>query len=217
MLRVMGLVAMWDEISRKLPADWQEARLRLLPDAGRSTRAAALLGPLGPGRVAGELRLAVSRRGSPGPEQLRRLLARLDEERIGGRLELLTAVEAEVEGERDPRPKPSSLAAEWDRLTAALPEDWSDLLCHLQLHSSDDLDPSAVALAPVNPTLDGLGFRFRVACRFGYGAAPEMARRCLARLDEAGIPGELRVLDALADTKPIGTQGPVFIVARRAV
>ena len=83
------------------------------------------------------------------------------------------------------------LAAAWDELVASLPEDWSDLLCLVELRSSDELDPAALALAPVNPSRHegALGFRFRVARRFGYGAAPGMARRCLERLDEAGIPG----------------------------
>jgi hypothetical protein len=59
--------------------------------------------------------------------------------------------------------------------------------------------------------------RFRVARRFGYGASAEMARRCLERLDDSGIPGQLRVLHALSDTKPVYTQGPVWYVGGRAV
>ena len=39
-----------------------------------------------------------------------------------------------------------------------------------------------------------------------------MVRRCFQRLDDAGIPGELRVLHALSDTHPVGTQGPVWYV-----
>ena len=44
-----------------------------------------------------------------------------------------------------------------------------------------------------------------------------MVRRCLARLDEDGIPGEVRVLRALSDTHPVGTQGPVWYVEGKAV
>jgi hypothetical protein len=44
-----------------------------------------------------------------------------------------------------------------------------------------------------------------------------MARRCLERLDDSGIPGQLRVLHALSDTKPVYTQGPVWYVGGRAV
>ena len=61
------------------------------------------------------------------------------------------------------------------------------------------------------------GFRFRVAQTFGYGAAPQMVRRCLERLDEGGIRGEVRVLHALSDTKPWSTQGPVWYVGGKPV
>ena len=44
-----------------------------------------------------------------------------------------------------------------------------------------------------------------------------MTRRCLARLDEARIPGELRLLRVLSDTKPVGTQGPVWYVGGKVV
>jgi hypothetical protein len=44
-----------------------------------------------------------------------------------------------------------------------------------------------------------------------------MARRCLARLDEEGIRGVVRVLYALSDTDPVGTQGPVWRLEGKAV
>jgi hypothetical protein len=37
-----------------------------------------------------------------------------------------------------------------------------------------------------------------------------MVRRCLERLDERNIRGQLRILRALSDTKPAYTQGPVW-------
>ena len=61
------------------------------------------------------------------------------------------------------------------------------------------------------------GFRFRCAHTFGYGASPTMTRRCLTRLDEEAIEGGLRILHALSDTQPVGTQGPVWHVAGRTV
>ena len=72
----------------------------------------------------------------------------------------------------------------------------------------------------MNPFLhDGVppAFRFRVARMFGYGAAPQMARRVLARLDEAGIAGSLEVLRVHSDTSPVLTQGPVWREGGRAV
>ena len=64
---------------------------------------------------------------------------------------------------------------------------------------------------------DRTAFRFRVARMFGYGASPEMTRRCLERLDAEGIPGRLTVLHVLSDTHNVATQGPVWRVAGKAV
>ena len=44
-----------------------------------------------------------------------------------------------------------------------------------------------------------------------------MVRRCLQRLDDEGLRGHVRILRALADTKPYYTQGPVWYVDGRAV
>jgi len=44
-----------------------------------------------------------------------------------------------------------------------------------------------------------------------------MAGRSLERLDEEGIRGEVRILRALSDTRPVATQGPVWYVDGRAV
>jgi hypothetical protein len=191
-------------------------------DVNRLDRAATLLAPLAPGRSGRELNITVDRRGWPGPEALRRLLVRLDDERIGGAVVLRDTVEA-VPGDDRQEPGASStarLAHAWDSLVSTLPDDWSDLLCHLELASSDDLPPAALLLAPLNPARERgamPGFRFRVARSFGYGAAPEMARRCLARLDAAGIPGRLQLLRALSDTRPVFTQGPVWYVGGKSV
>jgi hypothetical protein len=78
----------------------------------------------------------------------------------------------------------------------------------------------ALLIAPINPvqtTADRPGFRFRCAHSFGYGAAPGMVRRCLARLDEETISAEVEVLRALSDSHPDGTQGPVWHIGGRAV
>lgn len=219
MLMAVTLVEQWEGIEARLPAGWEEIRLAFAAgDVRDARRAAPLLGPLGPGRADGRLVFSVLRRRSPGPETARRLLALLDEAGIGGRLELLQAVEAEPEGagERGPRPP---LAEAWDDLVRRLPPDWSDLLCAVELSSSDDLAPAALELAPLNPSRHGPGpaFRFRVARRFGYGAAPQVARRCLARLDERGIPGRLHLLHSLSATDPVATQGPVWHLAGKAV
>jgi hypothetical protein len=42
-----------------------------------------------------------------------------------------------------------------------------------------------------------------------------MVGRCLARLDEAGITGQVRITRTLSDVHPVGTQGATFAVGRR--
>jgi hypothetical protein len=71
----------------------------------------------------------------------------------------------------------------------------------------------------VNPARYGgvAGFRFRCARRFGYGASAGMTRRCLERLDHEEIRGSVEILRALADTKPVQTQGPVWYLGGRSV
>ena len=120
--------------------------------------------------------------------------------------------------EREEAPR-EAVADLWDAAVATRPADWSDLLCELELTSSDHLSRAALLTAPVNPTrVPGRSaFRFRVARRFGYGASPQMTRRCLARLDGDGIPGRLTLLHVLSDTHNVATQGPVWRVAGKAV
>jgi hypothetical protein len=213
----VSVVEQWERIARGLPEDWGDARLALaLEDDARVARAAALLGPLNPGRRGRELRFFTARRGAGfGPDQLRRLLRRLDEEGVGGTLELL-ASDAPAAA---PAVSRASLAGSWDALLAGLPDDWSDLYCELELTSGGHLELAALLLAPVNPAGYGgtPGLRFRVARLRGYGASAEMARRCLERLDAEGITGKLDILRALSDTQPVATQGPVWRVGGRSV
>jgi hypothetical protein len=222
MLPAMSLVSQWRQIEAGLPEEWRQARIGLaIADVTRLDRAAALLGPLAPGRSGTELNVTVDRRGWPGAEAVRRLLGRLDGEGLGGTLVLREVLEEPAaDGRSEEASARQRLAGAWDGLVSTLPEDWSDLLCHLELASSDDLPPAALLLAPLNPARERAatpGFRFRVARSFGYGAAPEMARRCLARLDDAGIPGRLQLLRALSDTRPVFTQGPVWYVGGKPV
>ena len=197
----------------ELPTGWTELALVLRPND--VPRAATLLGSLSPGVAGDELHLRVASAGDAGPGAIRRLLGRLDAQGIAGTLELVRTEEAPAATGptmyRSRRPGTSS--------RQACPRTGATPCCLVELRSSDELDPAALALAPVNPSRHGktLGFRFRVARRFGYGAAPGMARRCLERVDEAGIPGRLRLLEAFSDTKPVLTQGPTFVISDRAV
>lgn len=212
----MVLAEQWDRIVRSLPEGWREARLRLVvPDERQRNRAATLLGPLAPGRVRDHIRFVVSREAGVGPNAARRLLANLDADGIKGTL-ILGASEAPSVEEAA---LPDALEQQWDGLVAALPADWSDLLCRLGLGSSDDVPRAALLAAPLNPSRpDGeVGFEFRVARAAGYGTSPQMTRRCLARLDEAGIQGTVEVLRALSDTQHAATQGPVWYVGGKVL
>ena len=211
-----------------------------IDDDGARSRAAALLGPAGPGVASGEIRFIVSTRGtSIGPEAARRLLRRIDNERIRGRLEVVASQGALPDP--DPEPAARSLAAGWQAALEVLPSDWSDLVAEIEFDSSADVDRAAVLCAPINPMQIGLeaspakpatpgqkifgtpspsrggraGFRFRCASHHGYGASPGVVGRCLARLDEAGITGRVRITRALSDVNPVGTQGATFVVGRR--
>jgi hypothetical protein len=187
--------------------------LAIKDDAARS-RAAALLGPAGPGVGNKQIRFTVSTQGNGiGPEAVRRLLRRIDQEGIVGRLELVEILGTRPEPEQSDR----SLADSWRAALEALPSDWSDVVAEIELDSSADVDRGAVLCAPINPiqSTGRPGFRFRCASSRGYGASAGMVGRCLGRLDDAGITGRVRITRALSDVNPVGTQGATFLVGRR--
>ena len=211
----MRLVEQWNRVESGLDPRWSDVRLVLrIPDDAARERAASLLGPAGPGLTRSAIRLNVSRGGHGiGPEAARRLLGRIDAERIPGELTLVGATEAEARPEVARR----NLAVEWDAALELLPSDWSDVVVELDFDSSGDVDRAAVLCAPLNPIQSSgrPGFRFRSASDRGYGASAGMVRRCLARLDEDGISGRVRITGSLSDVHPVGTQGATFLVGRR--
>jgi hypothetical protein len=209
------------EILGTLPADWSQARLLVtIGDPSQIERAAGLLASLAPGRSNGTFVVTLARSGvgGPSPEAARRVLERLDRDGIDARLSLPAAEAVPL---RIPAPvRRVSLAERFDEVLATLPTDWSDLYFEVELVSSAEIDRAALLLAPVNPFLHDAGparFRFRVARRFGYGAAPQMARRALARLDADDIRGDLRLLRVICEAAPVATQGPVWREDGRAV
>ncbi len=210
----------WARIEEGLDEGWAEVRLSFTPE-GPVSEAAAVLGPLQPGRVGEELRFDVVRSGGA-PERLRNILRRLDRNRIWGTLALVEvvatspAVATEPQEETEPRP---TLTEAWEGAVSELPPGWSDLLCELELDSSDHLPRAALLGAPLNPTRvrDEIALRFRVSGKQGYGASPLMVRRCFERMDGDRIAGRIRVLYGLSDTENAVTQGPVWRLAGRSV
>jgi hypothetical protein len=217
----MSLVGQWDELQAGLPSGWRELRAELrIEERSQLDRAAAVLGPVQALEAAdGTVRFRVVRQGpGPGPELARRLLGKLDSERLHGTLELEAPAEQAPAGAAAPAAQPV-LAVQWEAALARLPADWSDLLAQLELGSSDWLDPAAVRLAPLNPRLEPgtLTLRFRAARVSGYGASAGMVRRCLERCDEAGIRGTVELVRVLSDTQHVQTQGPVWQLSGRTV
>ena len=212
----MKLVDQWGAIQARLPRDWEEVRLTLATEEpSQVVKAAAALGPLNPIRAEGALVLYVRRAGGAGgPEAAKRLFARLDEQRIWCTLDR-GEIREQAPVEETPR---GSVAQSWDDAVATLPQDWSELLCRLEIEGSDLLPRAALLCAPINPTRDreSIGFLFR-ASRVGYGVSTVMARRCFERLDEESIAGSVTVLRALSDTRPVASQGSSWIVAGRVL
>jgi len=212
----MRAAEQWALLEKNLGSEWDEARLAFAPE-GSTADAAAILAPLGPGRVEGELRFQVTRAGSD-PERLRNLLERLDRRRVWGTLSLIDTTHVRP-AEVPAATGPASLASAWDAAVEKLAPGWSDLLCELGLDSSDHLPRAALLGAPMNPTRnpEAIALRFRVSGKQGYGVSPGMARRCFERMDADGITGRISVLGELSDTENAVTQGPVWRVAGRSV
>ena len=211
---------------RGLPRGWTLAHVDLtLEEPEEADRAALILAPATPGRSGGSFHFYVHGGAeglAPSPEIVRRVLGRLDNEGIRARLKLVSQ-EAAPSGSPAQHPERErrrhNLAAQWNELLQRLPPDWSDLYAEIELDSSDFLDRGALLLAPVNPARFGgpLTFRFRCARVRGYGVAPEMAHRCLERLDAERVTGTVRALRVLSETQHVATQGPVWYVGGKSV
>jgi len=212
----MRAAEQWALLEKNLGSEWAEARLAFTPE-GSTAEAAAILAPLGPGRVEGELRFQVTRAGSD-PQRLRNLLERLDRRRVWGTLSLIDTTQGKP-ADALAATRSASLAGAWDGALEKLPPGWSDLLCELELDSSDHLPRAALLGAPMNPTRnpDAIALRFRVSGKQGYGVSPGMARRCFERMDADEITGRISVLGDLSDTENAVTQGPVWRVGGRSV
>jgi len=215
----MRTVDQWAQIEEELPPDWSEAQLTFVAE-GSVADAAAVLGPLQPGRAGEALRLHVER-ADGGVERARNIFRRLDGRRIWGTLELIGAIEDVVPtaAAAETTTPQAPLAATWNAALAALPPDWSDILCVLELDSSDHLPRAALLGAPLNPSRvpGDVALQFRASGKQGYGVSPQMARRCFERMDAEAITGSIRIEYGLSDTENAVTQGPVWRLAGRSV
>jgi hypothetical protein len=219
----MRAVEQWRAIERGLDPAWDEVSLTFVAEDRKALDAAAgVLGSLGAGRHGSTLRFTVSRRGGE-PERLVNLLGRLDRKRIWG---TLTLAGASVAPSAAPDPaalaaalsEATSLAAAWDDAVADLPPGWSDVLCELELDSTDFVPRAALLGSPLNPARGpGTSLRFRASDGIGYGTSSGMVRRCFERMDAEGISGGVRVLQGVSDVGNVLTQGPIWRISGRSV
>jgi hypothetical protein len=235
-MRPVALAERSQELLHGLPRGWRRARLELTVDEPEEAdRAAVILSPATPGRTGNRFVLNVY----AGPERLgttpdaaRRVLLRLDQERIRGRLRVVV-----TEGDEPARPAPEeyagaaapserseaaprSLGSSWQALVDTFPPDWSHCYAEVTLDSSDYLERAALLLAPTNPLRPDARptvLWFRAARVVGYGVSAGMARRCLERLDAERITGGVAVLRVVSEDRPVGTQGPVWRIGGRSL
>ena len=214
----MAAADQWARIEEALDPEWVELRLAFAPE-GAFAEAAAVLGPLQPVLVGDELRFHVTR-SDGGAERTRNTLSRLDRKRLWGTLALIDVAASDAPAAITAVPAAApGLAESWDETISSLPSDWSDLLCELELDSSDHLPRAALLGAPFNPTRvpDANALRFRASGKRGYGVSPQMARRCFERMEADGITGQIAILHGLSDTENAVTQGPIWRLAGRSV
>ena len=91
-----------------------------------------------------------------------------------------------------------SLAAQFEEVVGALPDDWTDLALDLRIDDESRYVDAAVLLSQINAqpySKADWHWRINVAHRFGHAAAPETVRGTLALLDREGVGGELVVRD----------------------
>jgi hypothetical protein len=102
-----------------------------------------------------------------------------------------------------------ALADTFKRIVDSLPPDWTHLTVDLRISDEDRYIEAATLMTQVNAqpySKNDWHFRLNVAHTFGHNAAPETVWGTLGLLDEVGIEGELRAVDARSGRVEV-TQG----------
>lgn len=89
-----------------------------------------------------------------------------------------------------------ALAADFNEVLEALPDDWTDLEFDLRIADQDRYIEATTLLTQCNAqpySKADWHWRVLVAHRFGHGAAPEAVHATLGLLDQNGITGEFEV------------------------
>ena len=92
------------------------------------------------------------------------------------------------------------LAKDFQQILETLPTDWTDLEVDVRIEDESQYVDTAVAMSQVNAQVyqhpqQGWHWRLLVAHSFGHAAAAETVAGVLAKLDEAGVAGEMRVAE----------------------
>jgi hypothetical protein len=101
------------------------------------------------------------------------------------------------------------LADNFTRIVDSLPPDWTQLVVDVRIFDEDRYIEAATLMTQVNAqpySKNDWHFRVNVAHTFGHNAAPETVWGTLGLLDEVGIEGELRAVDARSGRVEV-TQG----------
>ncbi len=108
-----------------------------------------------------------------------------------------------------------ALAERVDEIVRGLPRGWERARLELTLEEADEADRAALILAPATPGRSGRTFTLYVHDgASGLAPTPELVRRVLSRLDEAGIRARVRL--AGHEQPPAGTAPTERAVEQRA-
>ena len=159
----------WARMEVELGPDWDDAHLSFTPE-GSTADAAAILAPLAQDGSDGS-----SDSTSPATGAVASgfgIFSRGSTPSVWGTLSLIESTQP-MPAAGGPTPRRSSLVNAWDDAVARLAPGWSDLLCELELDSSDHLPRAALLGAPMNPTRnpEAIALRFRVSGKQGAGLA----------------------------------------------
>jgi hypothetical protein len=107
-----------------------------------------------------------------------------------------------------------ALADRVDELVRGLPRDWERARIELTLDEEDDSDRAALILAPASPGRSGRTFTIHVSAgEPGSGTTRGHAKRVLGRLDQAGIPGRVRLAETERRSPPATAPAPAAAAA----
>ena len=101
------------------------------------------------------------------------------------------------------------LADNFKRIVDSLPPDWTQLVVEVRIFDEDRYIEAATLMTQINAqpySKHDWHWRVNVAHAFGHNAASETVWGTLALLDEVGIEGELRAVDARSGRVEV-TQG----------